>query len=312
LPLTRLQAIDTGAASRTVTLTGDGVKAVSCFVEYDGVAGLTHHGLWDATAGAWRAHAEVTWASDGSATCAALVGTLLAFDALDITGVAPTYRIVMQSTSCTAVSTHGVYASDAGATTATSIRVGGVQVENATYPSSRIATAASAVTRAADRCEFPFYAHPQAMTVYAHFIERAQPNWVNLGAAPRIAQVGSAASGTPALQLTKPAAGDTYLINHHNGTTNVTSSADVNPAFDNRIELRSILNADGSVQIGVAKDGAAESLGTASAANTLAAAWSSPTLVSLGCIGANGQGDIALRSLIIAAGVQTLATMQGL
>jgi hypothetical protein len=101
-------------------------------------------------------------------------------------------------------------------------------------------------------------------------------------------------------------------MNHDIGATNVTSSRDLNPAYGDRMEVRAVLNADGSVQLGASKNGGAETLGSASAANALAAAWSTPTLVSVGCIGANGQGNILLRSLIISAGVQDLATMQGL
>jgi hypothetical protein len=194
------------------------------------------------------------------------------------------------------------------------VSVWGAQVElNMVFPSSYIQTVGTIITRAADRLEFPFYAHPQAMTVYAHFIERAQPNWVIVGGfSPRIMHIGKSDDTGARLLLYKPNGTASYRILHINGSTQVSRDHTPSGPHGQRFEWRGILNSDGSVQIGVSKNGAAESLGTASAANTLAAAWSTPTLVSLGCIGANGQGDILLRSLIIAAGVQTLATMQGL
>lgn len=181
------------------------------------------------------------------------------------------------------------------------------------YATTPIPTTTTALTRAADRLEFPFTAHPQAMTVYADFIERAQPNWAIVGAqSPRIAEIGASGGTDPRLILSKPAPDATYAITHRPVATSRTSTVALTPVYGDRIELRGLLNADGSVQIGAVKNGGAESLGSVSAVDPLVAAWSTPTLVNIGTLGANGKGDIALRSLIIAAGVQDLATMRAL
>jgi len=193
------------------------------------------------------------------------------------------------------------------------IAVDYVQNENGTYPTSAIVTGASAATRVADRLEFPFYAHPQAMTVYAHFIERAAPNWTAEGGAERrIVQVGSSGSNDKTLRIVKTNTTDAYAVHHTNVTpATVTSSVDVNPVYGSRVEVLGTMTAAGAVTASASKDGGTAMVGSTSATQTVDAAWTAQN-VYVGTIGGNGNGDIALRSLIIASGVQTMDTMRAL
>jgi hypothetical protein len=148
------------------------------------------------------------------------------------------------------------------------------------------------------------------MTVYAHFIERASPTWVTAGGQnPRIVQIGGSANANPRLYLTKTTGADMYRLEHEpTGAGYRASTLDLNPVLGSRVELRAVLNTDGngSVQLHGALNGGAESSAGASSASFLQAAWSAPALVSIGCIGATGQGDIALRSLKIVAGIHSM------
>lgn len=126
IPLTRLTNASGGSAYRAITLTGNGVKRYAVVLQWDGVAGTTIHGLFDVTAGVFIALATVTWSAAGVATSPATPtnGTLIRLAALG----GNAYRLVLESTTATATNTHRAYAHSTG--TATSIRVGRVDVQD--------------------------------------------------------------------------------------------------------------------------------------------------------------------------------------
>jgi hypothetical protein len=199
LPLSRVTGAAVDNLHRAVTLTGDGVKAFSQVVQFDGVAGTTKCGLFDLTAGVFRGRVTVTWAADGTATAVATEGTLLAFVALAVIDGKPTYRILGQASACTAVNTHRTYPHQAG--TATSIRIGGVDVENAAYPSSVIRTTTGMVQRNADVLAYTvaFNTDLEAgetddFTAYAKFLRPVWATGTGIGSIdnPNLFAVGSA------------------------------------------------------------------------------------------------------------------------
>jgi hypothetical protein len=180
----------------------------------------------------------------------------------------------------------------------------GVDVELGLFPSSYKPTTVSAFTRQMDQMTFPLAAPPQAMTIYAHFIERAQPNWGTPdGAESRVFNVASSGSR---LQAWKVNTQDTYAFEHVDGAGSVSSTIDLSPTRGDRIELRYILNTDGSVQLAGSKNGGAESVGIQSAARTLPSTWGEQVL-HVGSLGATGAGNIALYKLIGVRGVRSLA-----
>lgn len=119
--LTRLTGLAGGSAYRPVTIPTDGAKRFLATVEFES-AGVSSHGLFNITAGIWVARVDVTWASDGTATAAAVNGSALVF-----VRVRPgAYSLAVTSTATTAVHTHRVYGAAGGAIAA--VRVGGVTI----------------------------------------------------------------------------------------------------------------------------------------------------------------------------------------
>jgi hypothetical protein len=172
--------------------------------------------------------------------------------------------------------------------------------ENASFPSSYIPTTTAAVTRAVDSLSFPFLPVPQAMTVYADCVDlnASTGSYFSLGT-----------STHPELLLYN-AGGPSREFYHHNGTSAVSKQRGA-PVFGQRTEFRCLLNNDGSVALGVSDNSAAEVVSTTSAALTLAAAWATQVLY-VNSEGGSFTGFLALRSLKIAAGVNSLNRMRWL
>lgn len=298
----------TGTLTRSVTLSGNAVKAFSFCVKANGTTtGWSYALLYDATAGASRCTIKYTIASGGTVTAVATTGTLLAVQELG-NGV---YRILAASTSCTATNTHTVYANDTGGdATLTSALLSSFQVENAVLPSSIIPTAASSVTRSADALSFAFNAVPQAMTVYADLFVPAL--YADSTTNFHTAAIQNSAGAAPyALMRIDGASLTATVAGHHNGTSLVSSTAGT-AASAQRLEQRLVLSTTGAILAAISIDAAAETSGSASSANALATAWSSTTALTLGAAGGGSQpGYLALRTLRIAAGEQTLAYMRG-
>jgi hypothetical protein len=183
----------------------------------------------------------------------------------------------------------------------------GLQFEdNVTFETSYIRTTGSAATRAADDLRFSFLHIPQAMTTYAKFIELGSPNWVAIGgAAPRIMQIGAVTGIDPRLYMVKATGSDSYGFGH-DPSAQVDSGADVNPALGDAIELRGVLQSNGSVICGASKNGAAEVVGATSSAAALAGAWSGTT-INVGGLNGSGVSAIALQALRVAFGIRSLA-----
>lgn len=191
------------------------------------------------------------------------------------------------------------------------IAVDFVQNEDGTAPTSPIATTTVAVTRNVDTWYAPFTHVPQAMTGLIEFVEGEATTF---GDYRFVADIGNAAETGARLRVTRTVSTDEYRVEHWNAAgAGVGSSVDINPSWGNRIRLRIVLAADGSVLIGAAKDTGsgfgAETVSSTSAANALASAWadtrfylSHPTV----------PGTAAYISAKVAAGVQSMATMVAL
>lgn len=304
LNLTRLTGITGGATAvhRNVTLTGDGVKAFSCVVQFDGVAGTTDHGLYDVTGTTIRCRVTVTWAANGTATAIANTGTLLLFRQLG-TGA---YRIEAQTTTCTAAHTHQIYAVDISTGTSTAVRIGGCQVEDAAFPSSITSTTTGTVTRSADTFSLAFNAVPQAMTAYADIVNLG--TWQ--GGAAGLFDIGIYNGVNPTTLLAYASGGNV----HGNlfASFEIESIAACAALVGDRVEARIAAAANGSIITGASLNSTAEALGLPSAANVLSASLRT-AVVNFGAANAaagTAAGAIAIRSFRLAAGVQSLAYMQ--
>lgn len=301
---------DDGAAlegyTQTVTFTGDAIKAVSLFVKASTSTSAVVR-LRDTSASADRLLAAITW-SGGLPVVTMTTGTSLGYQAL----AGSVFRILFYTTSVTAANTNSLQiypATDAAlATTATgNVYVGGVQAENALFPSSYIPTTSASVARAADLLSFQYAAVPQAATAYSDCYFYGA---VDAATNYHVWCAGDGFVGDPYWKTRVQGSNLTVSALHDNGPSLVQSDVGV-AAFGNRLEFRNALASTGTETGGLSIDGGAESVGTTSSTATLAAAWQSTTIY-VGSQGVSGAQPIfmALRSIRITPGVQTLATMQ--
>lgn len=130
--------------SQNVTFVGDGTKAVSLWIKA-GTAPISQISLRDGTAAVNRGRVTIAWAQ-GVPSGSADAGTLLGIDPFP-NGL---YRVRLQCPGVVAANTNtiNIFADrDLQAT----MYAGFVQAEDATYPTSYIASVASAVTRNTDQ-----------------------------------------------------------------------------------------------------------------------------------------------------------------
>lgn len=283
---------------RNVTLTGNAVKAFSLLLKYDGVAGDSYHGFFDATAGAYRGLVKCTWTSAGTMTAVAQIGTLIQVESL----ADSVYRVSAVTTSCTAANTNqAIPVANAG--TVTSILVSGVQVEDAAFPSSLIPTTTATVARSADSLSFAESFVPQALTIYTKHTERGTISGTNAG----IVSVGNAVQFAALYAVSGK-----YNFKQQGTAGSETETAAAAPSVGDTVELRGTMTAAGAVTLGQSINSAAEAVTATSATSVLNAAFAS-LFVYIGGEGSLlNRGYGAIQSIRIAAGVQTLAYMQAI
>lgn len=290
------------------TATGDGEKALSLFVR-QGSSARSETSLWDQTATTHRHRIAITW-SGGVPVLATVTGSGTRYPVSRRGG--SWWRIGWSATGVVAANDNRVFiypAATAGAAADTgTLYAFGAQAEDATFPSSYMKRAGAVVGRAPDTWTLSWPRPPEALTIYAHFVELAQPTWVTISGSPRILQLGASGDTDPRLAVYKDVATDSYTILYDGGTLTGTSPVDLNPVRGDRIELCATLATNGAVAMSGRKNGGTIVAGTPSGANTLGAAWSAQ-LLSIGCLGATRYADVHLRSLIIASGVYTLPEM---
>jgi hypothetical protein len=289
---------------KAITFTGNAAKAVRIRVKRgtSPAASGAQILLWDSSAAAARLLCNILFNSDGTLiTPVASPGTFLyARRRADLT-----YDLYFRTTSVTAANTHALRVIPAAvAGEQGNIYAGMVQVENDLISTSYVKNAAAAGgTRLADSLSWPFLARPQAMTMYLRFIELGA---VGIASA-RVAVIGSNALGNPYLYVYT--SGSFYRVEYHNGSTSVQATLAAAPAIGDRVELRAVLNANGSVTIAQAlNDGAEGTPVTSSAPGTgpaIAASWSAQTFWLNGEAAANA-GIALYRESKLIAGVRSL------
>lgn len=154
-----------------------------------------------------------------------------------------------------------------------------------------------------DKLVYSFLMPPQALTLYVEFVERGAISV----ASDAIVYLGNA--GNTGARLWIDSTGTYYRLRHHNGSTEVTVTLAAAPTAGQRVALRGILASDGKITLHQSINGAAESSTSASAANTLASAWSD-TKLYVGSTGDTNPGSTAFVRVRIARGNLTAAQMQ--
>lgn len=178
----------------------------------------------------------------------------------------------------------------------------------ASFASSYQPSFGAGVKRNTDVLPLPFLARPQAMTIYVRFMELG----TRLAAAStRLLSIANAAGDTPRFAIDNSAT-NTYQLLHRNGAgTTVTASVSGQGGLGSIIELRAVLQSDGSIFIGQSIDAATETVSSTSSAAVLASAWSGQ-LIWFNSFGTSSsfRGFVGFRELVIHRGVQNLATMR--
>lgn len=292
--------------SQVVGFTGNGAKAISCFVK-QGSSTTTAIRLRDTTAGANRLLAVVTW-SGGVPAIAMTTGTSLS----TIPCANGVYRLMFQSSSVTAGNTNQleIYpaTNSALATSQTgNLYVGGVQAQNWPWPQAYVRTTTGTATANADVLTATFDAAPQDLTIYARLPAPAFLAGLS-GTGAGLFSLGNIASGASFYGFLQ-AAGISITLT--DGSTAVSASAALTAStwYDVAMQLTDVATA-GRVRID-----AGSGYGSYSSTTGAISAWGSTTL-RIGHLEDGGgpgyQLDGGLRRLIIAPGARTLSEMRGL
>lgn len=288
---------------QTITFTGDAVKAISLFMK-QGTTTTTGILLYDQTAGSVdRLRATITW-SAGVPSVAMGTGTQ-AWTPIPLSnGI---YRFGFITSAVTAANTNKLRvapatdAADSAVPTGT-LYAGGIQAENAAFPSSYIPTTTAAVTRNADVLSYPFPYAPREMTVYLRFVD-------GVGSATGTTVgliIGTASGSLPTLQVYHDAG--KWVGYYVNGGSASTSTAADSTAIGDLVELRVTLSAGGAVTLGQTINGGTEAVAATGTARGMATAWNgSPVVFEINSGAGAAQHFAAYATAIAIPGVQSLA-----
>jgi hypothetical protein len=269
-------------------------------------------GLEDSGSTAWRLRLTITGWVAGKPTITATTGTHLGSRYIG----SGFWAVYGATTSCTHESggsavAHRVYVySNESSVTCSgdcpAITVYRVNVYNDVVP--RYSLISQSGDPKAETFYADFVAPPQAMTVYAKF----QDAGTLANSLQGIVHIGGSGATTGArFQIVSPSA-TAYGVLHGNGvdasiTANITSSA----VWANVVELRGVLNADGSVLIGQSLDSGTETTNSTATTRSLASAWND-SRIYIGSRGTATQGVGVYQAVKVARGEKTMAEMRAL
>jgi len=288
-----------------VAFTGDGEKSLSLYIR-EGTATTNAIRLYDQSATTTRHRVDITWTANVPALSSETgSGTLYPIETL----ANGWFRVRISVDAVVAANTnhfHVVPDMDAGGGT---LFVFGAQAEDAIAPSSYIYTTGAAGSRNAETFSVPFYAQPQAMSIYAKFLERGALAMVNDA---RIWTIGKTDDTAPRIFLYE--VGGKYSVIHDNDSSTVSSTAAAAVSDGEVAEVLCTIDASGSVQLTQSIDGGAEAAAAASGNLALATAWSD-TVLWPQCAPSAGAALWSLnplRALIVARGSHTITDFREL
>jgi hypothetical protein len=291
--------------TQTVTCTGNAVKAVSLRMAA-GTSMSTMIRLRDTTAGADRLLAAVTWAAGVPTvvmTTGAAVGAPLAL-------ASGAYAFGFQTASVTAANTNSlqVYpastAALAVANTGT-VYVGGVQAEDAPMPSSYLKTTTATVTRNGEALSYPALWPLQDNETW--YVRMARPNWADM-AGTLMNCYGAVLGTSPKKYLLFDSGNRRLYAECNDGTTVATIYAAIPSGTGGFIEAAiqwANLKTAGKARLDIGAGYGADSNLTGPISSF------APTL-AVGSDGSGFQLTGGLTDLVVAQGLQTLATLRGI
>lgn len=291
--------------SQTIGYTGNAVKGVSGFVK-KGTSTSWAVRLRDTSASADRLLGVGTW-SGSVPSVAMTTGTYHGMIAL----AGGVYQLFFAATSVTAANTNSLQIYPA---TTSGLAVGntgdlytsGWNSQNALITSSYLKTTTGSATRNTENFSLALSDVPKASTWYIRFVELGT---FAFASGPKLLQLSDASGTSETLFITWT--GSVYSLQHTAAAGTVQSDAGSAPTLGQVVELRGVLAADGSVTIYQTINGGSEVAGAASAANTFGTAWSGSNLYVASSPGGANPCQVAVQSVRVATGSQTLATMRG-
>lgn len=302
-------AAGAGARGRYAGLnsfTGNGVKSAVFVIKEHTMpsSGEQALGVYDVGASAWRLYLNITGWVTGKPTVTVDTGTHLGSRYIG-NGF---WAVYGKTTSVTAANAHRayVYSNEADNSNSPAIEVYRVNVYNDAAP--RYSLVSQSGDPAAETFYADFVAPPQAMTVYAKFPDAGS---LALGATRGIVHIGGTSATSQArLQLEVPSTTE-YKIGYSDGDSGVESRLTSSAVWASEVELRGVLSATGTVQIGQSLNGGAETLGSVSAAVPLPSAWSGERIY-IGSRATVSQGVGVYQAIKVARGEKTMAQMRAL
>lgn len=177
----------------------------------------------------------------------------------------------------------------------------------ASAASSYIKTTTVVDTRTRDQLSFPFTARPQAMTVYTRFVEMGT---IEVPGA-RLWEV-AAADASPRMFLFRSVGSAVYSFSHSNAFgVAATCTLAAAPSIGQGVEIRCVINTNGSTMVGQSINGAAETTAASGTAVSFGQTWSG-NILYLNQSGISSNGFVAFRDIKIVAGVKTMQEMRRL
>lgn len=307
---------NTHNVGQTLGVTDSVDHTLTIYASPGGLNFLSLQLLGNGTANAARAHFELT--SSGAVVDSETVGTgTLTRTDIELlrSGV---YRctLVGQISTSTALDADFFVAETSdqmaatwaggGSSAGLGVRLWGAQVEDDQgFATSLMLSSAAAATRSADTLFFNFTAPPQEMTVYVKFVERGSLGINNA----RLVAFGSAAAGDPRFFISE--VGDKWSVGHDIGATVSAATLATAASVGDAVEIRAVLNADGSVLIGQSLNSGTEETATDATTQTLQSAWAD-TRLYINSAGTVVRGVNAFAAIKVARGTKTLAEMRSL
>lgn len=291
---------------------GNGLKGVSMFVA-QGSSTSSGIRVRDTTASANRLLAVLTWSSGAPVvTISGGTGTFLGAQRC-ANGV---YRLLFSSATWTVANTNQIEvypATDAALSTSATgtLYVGGVQVEDNTYPRGYVKTTTGTVTTVGDALTTPLGWDAQDFTLYVRF---AKPAWA-LSATPGVASFAYllrlAGSSGAEFSLFYDLNGAVLSTQLSDGTTTRTATASLpaGDAIDVCAQFQNILTG-GTVRMDVGSG-----FGSTSSATGAFSAWGANASLRIGHANTSPaltNADTGIRKILMAPGARTLAQMAGL